>query len=57
MARVKKNLSLQPETAERLEQYAADHHMNVSQVITAWIWSETVSTDKPGGFHSIPKIN
>ena len=57
MARVKKNLSIEPETAKRLEQYAQDHHMNVSQAVTAWIWSESVSTDKQGAFHSIPRLN
>ena len=42
MAKVKVNLSLDEDTAERLKQYAYEHHMNVSQAVTNWIWSQKV---------------
>lgn len=34
------NISVTGDTAERLKNYAADHHTTVSQAITDWIWSE-----------------
>jgi len=36
------NVSLTEDTIERLKQYAWEHHTNVSQAITDWIWSEKV---------------
>ena len=36
------NISLSPDTADRLKQYAWEHHTNVSQAITDWIWSAKV---------------
>ncbi|MDD7408445.1 MAG: DUF6364 family protein [Anaerovoracaceae bacterium] len=36
MAKTKVNLSLDPDVAERLKQYAYERHMTVSAVVTAW---------------------
>lgn len=38
--KVRVNISITSDTAERLKQYALEHHTNVSQAITNWIWSE-----------------
>lgn len=38
--KVRVNISITLDTAERLKQYASEHHTNVSQAITDWIWSE-----------------
>jgi hypothetical protein len=39
----KVSLSLTPDTAERLKQYAADHHTTMTQAVTDWIWKQKVS--------------
>lgn len=39
MARIRVNISVEPDTAERLKQYAFENHMNVSQAIEYWIWN------------------
>ena len=36
------NISVTEDTGERLKQYAKEHHTNVSQAITDWIWSVKV---------------
>ena len=33
------NISISEDTSLRLKQYAKEHHTNVSQAITDWIWS------------------
>lgn len=38
MAKVKMNLSVFPDTAERLKQYAFENHMTVSGAVEDWIW-------------------
>ena len=43
------NISVTPDTEERLKQYAYEHHTNVSQAITDWIWSEKVSNENIRG--------
>ena len=43
------NVSLTEDTAQRLKQYAWEHHKNVSQAITDWIWSEKVKNDQVRG--------
>lgn len=43
------NVSLSEDTAQRLKQYAWEHHKNVSQAITDWIWSEKVKNDQVRG--------
>mgnify|MGYP002627095709 CR=1 FL=1 len=47
------NISLSEDTIERLEQYAWEHHTNVSQAITDWIWSEKVKKSQIRGQQSI----
>ena len=42
MPKVKLNLSLEPDTKERLEDYAAEKHTTISQLVTDWIWSQKV---------------
>jgi hypothetical protein len=43
------NVSFSEDTAERLKQYAWEHHKSVSQAITDWIWSEKVKNDQIRG--------
>lgn len=43
------NISITPDTEERLKQYAYEHHTNVSQAITDWIWSVKVSGENIRG--------
>ena len=43
------NLSLSEDTVEKLKQYAYEHHMNVSQAITDWIWSAKVKNEQIRG--------
>lgn len=38
-------MSMEPETKERLNAYAAERHSNVSQIITDWIWSVKLESD------------
>lgn len=37
MAKVKLNLSLDPDVREKLYQYAAENHRTVSQAVTDWV--------------------
>ncbi len=39
MSKVRVNISLSPETHQRLKEYASSKHSTVSQVITDWIWN------------------
>ena len=43
------NISLSEDTIERLKQYAWEHHTNVSQAITDWIWSAKVKNEQIRG--------
>ena len=36
------NIHILPETKERLQLYAEQHHTTVSQAITDWIWRQPV---------------
>ena len=47
------NVSLTEDTIERLKQYAWEHHTNVSQAITDWIWSEKVKNAQIRGQQTI----
>ena len=49
MAKTKVLLSLDPDTAERLKQYAFENHTNVSQAVTDWIWSAKVKNTQVRG--------
>lgn len=40
--KIRVNISVTEDTAERLKQYAFENHTNVSQAITNWIWHEKV---------------
>ncbi|WP_190324861.1 DUF6364 family protein [Mediterraneibacter catenae] len=53
MAKVKVNLSLDSDTAERLKQYAFEQHKTVSQAVTDWIWHEKVKFDQIRGQESL----
>ena len=50
------NISLSPDTADRLKQYAWEHHTNVSQAITDWIWSAKVKNEQSRGQQTIDGI-
>ena len=43
------NISITEDTEERLKMYAEEHHTNVSQAITDWIWSAKVKGDQVRG--------
>ena len=51
--RVKVCLSLDEATVERLKQYAAEQHLNVSSAVTQWIWSAKVVGSDPKGQQTI----
>ena len=40
------NLSIDPETKERLQIYAKEQHTNVSQLITRWIWDKKLKKEE-----------
>lgn len=50
------NISITPDTEERLKQYAYENHKNVSQAITDWIWSVKVSGENIRGQQSMDII-
>lgn len=49
MAKVKVNLSLDEDTAERLKQYAFENHTTVSQTVTDWVWAAKVKGEQVKG--------
>lgn len=54
MAKVKVNLSLDEDTAERLKQYAFENHRTVSQAVTDWTWAAKVKNENVRGQTSLP---
>lgn len=40
------NLSIDPETKDRLQIYAKEQHTNVSQLVTRWIWDQQLKDEK-----------
>ncbi len=42
------NISLSPDTKQRLKLYAIRTHRSVSQVITDWIWNQPMKEDNTG---------
>lgn len=50
------NISVAEDTAERLKQYAWEHHKNVSQAITDWIWSVKVKNEQIRGQKNIREM-
>lgn len=53
--KIRVNISITEDTAERLKQYAYEHHTNVSQAITDWIWSEKVKNENLRGQTTIQR--
>lgn len=53
MAKVKVNLSLDEDTAERLKQFAWENHKTVSQTVTDWIWKQRVQNSQVRGQASL----
>lgn len=49
MAKERVNISLSPDTVERLKQYAFEQHKTVSQVITDWTWAAKVKNEQVRG--------
>lgn len=50
------NISVTPDTEERLKQYAYENHKSVSQAITDWIWGEKVKNETIRGQQSMDII-
>lgn len=46
IARVSLQLSVTEDTKERLCDYAVERHSNMSQIITDWIWSVTLKSER-----------
>lgn len=47
--KIRMNISVSEETAERLRQYAYEHHTSVSQAITDWVWGQKVKFENLPG--------
>ena len=47
--KVRVNISVEPDTAERLKQYAFENHTTVSAAIEHWIWSVKVKNEQLRG--------
>ena len=47
--KVRVNISVEPDTAERLKQYAFENHTTVSGAIEHWIWSTKVKNEQLRG--------
>ena len=43
------NISISEDTAQRLKQYAWEHHTSVSHAITEWIWQEKLMNTQVRG--------
>lgn len=43
------NIYVSVDTAERLKQYAWEHHTSVSHAITEWIWHTKVKNEQVRG--------
>lgn len=54
MPKVKINISVDPDTAERIKQYAFENHKTVSQAVTDWIWAQKVKGENLRGQLSLP---
>jgi len=50
------NISLTPDTVERLKTYAWENHKTVSQAITDWIWSAKVKNAQVRGQTSLQDV-
>ena len=43
------NIYISADTAERLKQYAWEHHTSVSHAVTEWIWHAKVKNEQVRG--------
>lgn len=50
------NISVTEDKEERLKQYAWEHHKNVSQAITDWIWSVKVKNEQIRGQRNLQEM-
>lgn len=50
------NLSVTPDTAERLRLYAWENHTSISQAITDWIWTAKVKGSQVRGQLSMSTV-
>jgi len=50
------NISITPDTAERLKTYAWENHKTVSQSITDWIWAANVKNTQVRGQMSVKDV-
>lgn len=51
--KVRVNISITPDTHERLKRYAFENHKTVSQVITDWAWAAKVQGEQVKGQTSL----
>lgn len=51
--KVRVNISVRKDTAERLKQYAWENHTTVSGAIEQWIWKEKVKNSQVRGQKSL----
>ena len=49
MKKEQMTLSFAQDTKDRLKAYAEERHTNVSQLITQWIWSVELKSEKESG--------
>lgn len=49
MPKIRMNISVDEDTAERLRQYAWEHHSSVSKAISDLIWSAKVKNEQIRG--------
>ena len=54
--KVRINISINQDTADRLKQYAYENHTTVSGAIEQWIWSTKVKNEKIRGQISIKEV-
>lgn len=53
--KIRVNISITEDTAERLKQYAYENHTTVSQAITDWIWGQKVANSNLRGQTKLKK--
>ena len=53
MAKIRMNISVDEDTAERLRQYAWEHHSSVSKAISDLVWSAKVKNEQIRGQQKI----
>ena len=49
MSKIRMNISIDEDTAERLRQYAWEHHSSMSKAVSDLIWSAKVKKDQIRG--------